>query len=357
MKPTGHQLLAEFMSCSADVLNNKKHLESLLTNAITHAGLTLKSVTSHSFDPVGITVMAIISESHIAIHTYPEANHASIDVFICAGPSDAHKRLLDHLEEGLHPQNVRVMEMQRGNPLDVKKANWMTNFTTNGFDVRYRVDNHLVSTRTKYQQLDIIENPTFGRMLFLDNEMQIAEHSAAQYADALIGPLLKNNASLGKVAILGGGDGVALRSLLDNGAQQALVADIDREVISYCKSFLPGLHDGAFDDPRASITVGEVNEFLDDNQGFDAIVSDLTTHPEALTRTERRTFLDQLFARMKASAKPGGMVTLQCCSSFDKESLTLLTELLEKHFTDVQFTETYLPMYCGTWVFASGRVA
>jgi len=79
-------------------LNNKKKLRQILKTGIHKCGLTLKRLSSHQFNPVGVTVTAIISESHIAIHTYPEARHVSIDIFTCSADSQTPLKLLNFLK-------------------------------------------------------------------------------------------------------------------------------------------------------------------------------------------------------------------------------------------------------------------
>jgi spermidine synthase len=74
---------------------------------------------SHKFDPVGVTVVSIINESHVAIHTYPENQHASIDIFHCSTESGSLFELIDYLKAGLQAQTLEAVELRRGKGLEV----------------------------------------------------------------------------------------------------------------------------------------------------------------------------------------------------------------------------------------------
>ncbi len=123
MKPHGIQLVAELNGCSPNILNDEKQLRSLLTEAIHKCGLYQLNILSHKFDPIGVTVISIINESHVAIHTFPEANHASIDIFHCSNESDSLLKLLNFLKTELNAQEVKFMEISRGSALGVIENN------------------------------------------------------------------------------------------------------------------------------------------------------------------------------------------------------------------------------------------
>ncbi|MFQ5752346.1 MAG: adenosylmethionine decarboxylase [bacterium] len=123
MKPYGIQLIAELKGCSPELLNDEKQLKTLLTEGIQKCGLLQLNILSHKFNPVGVTVISIISESHIAIHTYPEAHHASIDIFHCSAEARSLFKLLDFLQARLQAQNVKFMAIARGKKLELIEDN------------------------------------------------------------------------------------------------------------------------------------------------------------------------------------------------------------------------------------------
>ncbi len=356
MKPTGIQIIGEFIKVSSDRLNDREYLENLLVEGIDKSGLHTVKVLSHKFDPVGVTVIAIISESHIAIHTYPEAGHISLDIFTCSPDDQAPWRLFHFLEEKLKPKTKRAVRIVRGNPIYVEQNGFISNFSVNGFEVRYYVKKSLFSKRSQFQRIDIIENDPFGRILFLENEIQISEYDADLYNRKLLEPFLNGAEPPEHVAILGGNNGGLLHHLLKLGVEKITLAEIDPEVIEAVKKYLPGIHRGAFDDPRVEVVIAEPTEFLKQNRGFDALVYDLTTYPEAFVHMEREAYFDQIMRHTRESVKPGGLVSLQCCSELDRETRALFERLLPRYFEDVSFRDAYIPSFCENWIFAAARI-
>ncbi len=356
MKPLGRQLVAEFIYCSKKYLNDKEALDGILRLGIKESGLTLVSLTGKQFHPVGVTSIAVISESHIAIHTYPEAGHASIDIFTCANGAGKVNRLLSFLKDKLKPKTVRVMEIHRGNPLTVMQKDWITSFSGTGFEVKYHIDRVLLSKKTKYQYLDIIENASFGKMMFLDKDLQIAEKDARIYDTNMVSPLIERKNSFGKVAILGGGDGGVLREVLRHRPKSAYLVEIDEEVIKAAKEYMPEVCRKAFDSKKSNIIIDDANVFLEQEHGFDAVIYDLTMHPESITRMDRTEFLDRIFSRVRKNLNRNGLVSMQCCSEFDGETIRMLRKILPRHFKKIVFKTSFIPSFCENWVFATAEV-
>jgi S-adenosylmethionine decarboxylase proenzyme len=356
MKPLGSQLIAEFMNCAADVLNDKEALGRILATGIKRCGLTLISIDGHQFEPIGLTMIAIIGESHVVVHTYPEARHASIDIFTCSNGSHAKNDLLTFFKSQLKPGTVRVVSLDRGNPLAVREKDWITSFSSIGYETRYHIKNWIHSGRSEFQQIDIIENDDFGRMLFLDKDLQIAEKDAHIYNHSLVLPLENKSRSPKRVAILGGGDGGVLSEVLKYGPESVDLVDIDEDVILSSRQHLPSVCGGAFDHPHVNVHIDDANVFLKTHGGFDAIIYDLTMYPEALTNTGRRTFLREVFSSISASLADEGTVSMQCCSEHDHDTLDLLGSILKERFDDIVFEKRFIPSFCEEWVFASAVV-
>lgn len=356
MKPLGTQLVAEFIYCSKNILNDRKGLEQTLKRGIKESGLTLVSMTGKQFHPVGVTVIAVISESHIGIHTYPEARHASVDIFTCAAGSKAINKLLKFLKREMRPKTVRVAELARGNPLEIKQKEWITTFSGSGFEIKYHIKKRLLSKRTSYQQIDIIENDSFGKMMFLDKDLQIAEKDAPVYDSAMVTPLNERRKRLGTVAILGGGDGGVLREVLKYRPVSAYLIEIDEEVIKTAEKYMPSICGNAFSNKKANIVIADANEFLEAKHGFDTVIYDLTMHPESITSMDRADFLNQVFLKIKNNLNKKGLVSMQCCSEFDAETRKLLKRILPKYFKNIVYQTSYVPSFCENWVFASAEV-
>lgn len=88
-------------------------VEEALRKAAKLAGATLLNVDLHRFTPSGgITGVAVLAESHISIHTWPECAYAAIDVFMC-GEARPHKAV-EVLRNVFSPETLTISEHKRG---------------------------------------------------------------------------------------------------------------------------------------------------------------------------------------------------------------------------------------------------
>lgn len=355
MKPSGRHLIAEFIYCGKEILNDGERIEAALKEAIKECGFGLRKILTYRFQPAGVTSIAIISESHVAIHTYPEAQHASVDVFTCAPIPEKTRRLLNCLKATFQPKKVSTTEVLRGNPLEIASTSWITNFSSNGFAVRYHVKRKLVDTQSRYQHIEIIENDDFGRMLFLDKDLQIAEADAHLYNSSLLPPHIGRFLKGKEIAILGGGDGGVLHEVLKYNPRKVTLVELDEEVIHYSKRYLNSICNNAFDDPRVDIVIEEAGSFLDRAKTFDLFIYDLTLHPEAFVDLDRETYLSTLLSKLRKRLKDGGLLTIQCGSEFDKETQDLVNRILTSHFREVEYNSVFIPSFCEKWVFGVAK--
>ncbi len=82
-KALGKHILAEYKGCDESIINDIKSVEKVMIEAAKAAGATVIDSSFHRFEPHGVSGVVIISESHLAIHTWPEHSYASVDIFTC----------------------------------------------------------------------------------------------------------------------------------------------------------------------------------------------------------------------------------------------------------------------------------
>ncbi len=109
----GRHIIAEFLGCSSEVLNDIKALRKELIKAAERAGATIVEEAFHKFEPQGVSGIVIIGESHLSIHTWPEYGYAAVDIFTCGEYADPWKAY-EELKSVLKPKYVSVMEVKRG---------------------------------------------------------------------------------------------------------------------------------------------------------------------------------------------------------------------------------------------------
>ncbi len=80
---TGTHICADLYDCDAAILDNLSALREALLGAAQAANATVLEVSAHEFEPQGVTILLLLAESHMSIHTWPEEKYAAVDVFTC----------------------------------------------------------------------------------------------------------------------------------------------------------------------------------------------------------------------------------------------------------------------------------
>ena len=93
-------------------LNDIEHIEATLRRCVEAARATLLHIHLHHFQPSGVSGVAVLAESHISIHTWPEIGYAALDVFMC-GSADP-DACIPVLREAFSAKRVGVNELLRG---------------------------------------------------------------------------------------------------------------------------------------------------------------------------------------------------------------------------------------------------
>ena len=76
-------LLLELYGCDREKLNDESFLRCILNRAAKLANATVLNLISNKFEPHGVTASALLAESHISVHTWPESNYSAVDIFTC----------------------------------------------------------------------------------------------------------------------------------------------------------------------------------------------------------------------------------------------------------------------------------
>ncbi len=109
----GRHLLAEFYDCNPNILNNLQLVQEAMLSAATACGATVVDSKFHHFSPYGVSGAVIISESHLAIHTWPEYGYAAVDLFTCGTACDP-RMAYEHLQEKFKSGSAYCSELKRG---------------------------------------------------------------------------------------------------------------------------------------------------------------------------------------------------------------------------------------------------
>jgi len=96
-------------------LNDLAYIEAALRRCIKASGATLLHIHLHPFDPNGVSGVAVLAESHISVHTWPDDSYAAFDVFMCGDTKP--ELCIDILTETFEAERTEVQELLRGKDL------------------------------------------------------------------------------------------------------------------------------------------------------------------------------------------------------------------------------------------------
>ncbi len=109
----GQHVLAELEGVAPELLDDEQFLRDTLESALDRSDATVCQVIAEKFDPQGVTVLALLSESHASLHTYPEDGSIFIDVFTCGNTAQP-ERAVQLLADALSPTSTNLQSIRRG---------------------------------------------------------------------------------------------------------------------------------------------------------------------------------------------------------------------------------------------------
>jgi S-adenosylmethionine decarboxylase len=121
LAPVGTHCILELYDCPSKLLNDASYIQASLQEAAKQAESTLLREVLHQFDPQGVTALALLAESHISIHTWPEKGYAAVDVFTC-GQHTKPEQACYYLIQVLKAEQHSLCTLQRHTPVTMKEA-------------------------------------------------------------------------------------------------------------------------------------------------------------------------------------------------------------------------------------------
>jgi spermidine synthase len=222
----------------------------------------------------------------------------------------------------------------------------------------HAISDVLYSGHTKFQSVEILRSPAFGKLLVLDNKIQSAEVDEFVYHEALVHPPMFAHPRPENVFVAGGGEGATLREILKYpSVKKAVMVDIDADVIKVCRELLPEYHAGAFDDKRVKVFNTDARKWLaDTREKFDVIIIDLTEPieegPAYLLYT--REFYEIIRNRLTEN----GLISVQAGSTSYVEltNIKAVARTLRSIFPIVRIYQADIPSFGGPWGFCVASV-
>lgn len=211
----------------------------------------------------------------------------------------------------------------------------------------YDVEKVLYRGKSDYQEIIVIENPYFGKMLILDGVVQITERDEFFYHEMLVHVVMHAHPNPENVIVIGGGDGGAVREVLKHDTvKKVYFIEIDEEVINVSKKFFPSVA-SRVNDGLVEIKCMDGAEFVKGrNHDIDVVIVDSTD----IIGFAKSLFTVEFFKSVKESLTDEGMfVTLSESLHFHKDMVVAVQEEMRLIFPVVDLYTAPLITYAGNW--------
>ena len=332
-----------------DFLGVKKEYPPNFYNKVIHkiakrAKIEVLNISEKIFKPQGYTCLALLAESHMSFHTFPERGIISFDFFTCGkiSPTSA----LEVLKNEIKHERAVVRSFDRSN-----KGMYEDIYSTPGHKKYYVVDDVLENFVSKVgQHIEIVKLEEFGNSLFIDSELQVAEKDEKKYSSQFVNSALNLSKENSSAAIIGGGDGGVARELSSKGFDLIDWYELDPEVVKVCQKHLPKV----FGDLKANNKVktywGDAFESIKKvkDSRYDKIFVDLNDDDFCINLAAKN------MKSLKRILKPGGVITAQVgCLSKKPKQVKSWVELLQSNFGNAELSEVFIPSFDCRWNFAS----
>ena len=232
---------------------------------------------------------------------------------------------------------------------------WYSENHTQNVKLSIKVDRHIYSGKSDFQQIDIFDTPEFGRVFTLDGLVMLTERDEFIYHEMMTHIPMAVNPKIQKVLIIGAGDGGSVRELAKYSSIVHMdLVEIDKMVIDVCKEYLQGIS-CALDDRRLHIYYQDGLKFIRHHQNeYDLIIVD-STDPFG---PGEGLFTKEFYGNCYNALKEQGIMVNQIESPFYKNYAAEMSRAYKKilqTFPVAQAYQAYIPTYPGGhWLFAFG---
>ena len=217
----------------------------------------------------------------------------------------------------------------------------------------HAVKREIYHARSEFQDIEIVETEGYGRCLLLDGEVQSFEADEHIYHESMVHPALLLHDDPRRVLVIGGGEGATLREVLRHrSVEQAVMVDLDRQLITAAREYLPSFHQGSFDDPRVRLEFGDGRAFVEEcRKQFDSVIIDVTNPMEG--GPSYRLFTVEFYQAVRQRLRSNGVVVLQsdAVTLHGLESAATIQHTVRTVWPSAFTYAVFLPAYTTDWSF------
>jgi spermidine synthase len=230
-----------------------------------------------------------------------------------------------------------------------------------GYAQQMEITKMLADEKSQFQHIKIFDTVANGRVMTLDDIVQITDRDESAYADMLTHLPMLEHGKVERVMIVGGGDlSIADEALKHKNVKEVVLVDIDGRVIDLCKKLFGDINAKAFKDKRMKVVVADAFEYLgrkESKNRFDLIIAD---RPDPVG-PGKALFGETFYDRVKGALKKGGYATFQTGVPFYQPwEITEALQELARFFPRSGLYLSVVPTYIGgfmalSWASKGGK--
>ena len=308
------------------------------------AKVELLKISSHKFEPQGFTSVALLAESHMSFHTFPEREVVSFDFFTCGKISP--RVALNILKKEIDHKRIIVNNFDRSSVALKDDI-----YSTPGQKKYYVVNDILEKLVSKVgQKLEILNIEEFGNALFIDDELQVSEKDEKLYSSTFVKSGTRICKKTGIAAVIGGGDGGVVRECLQNNFNFVDWFELDPQVVELSYKHLPKITSRIKKSNKVKSYWGDAFKSIKsiEDSKYDHIFVDLNDDQYCIDLAKRN------MKGLKRILKKGGALTAQVgCQDKKPKQVKNWTKVLETSFGNTNLSEIFIPSFDCRWNFIS----
>ena len=318
--------------------------EKVINDIAKAAKVTILNISKYKFEPQGFTILALLAESHISFHTFPEKGIISFDFFTCGkvSPSVA----IDIIKKEFEHKRIVKKEFNRDT-----KSLYHDIYSSPGLQKSYVVNDVLEDFKSKVgQHIEILDLEQFGKSLFIDGEIQVASTDEHLYSSTFVGSGLNLNKDNERAAIIGGGDGGVARECISKNFNFIDWYELDPEVVDVCNKHLGDIGKKATEKNSVKCVWGDAFESIKSvsDDTYDHIFVDLNDDQFCIDLAAKN--MDSLVRILK----PKGVITAQVGSQDKKpQQVENWLNVFNQNFGNAKLSRVYIPSFDCSWNFSS----
>ncbi|RPG05465.1 MAG: adenosylmethionine decarboxylase [Pelagibacteraceae bacterium TMED267] len=342
MTKVGEHITLDIIGTAKDY--DSSIFEKVINEIAKAAKVTILKISKYKFEPQGFTILALLAESHISFHTFPEKGIISFDFFTCGkvNPSVA----IDIIKKNFDHKRIVKKEFNRDT-----KSLYPDIYSSPGLQKSYVVNDVLEDFKSKVgQHIEILDLEQFGKALFIDSEIQVAATDEHLYSSTFVGAGLSLNKENDRAAIIGGGDGGVARECISKNFNFIDWYELDPEVVEVCSKHLGDIGKKATEKNSVKCVWGDAFESIKSikDDSYDHIFVDLNDDQFCIDLAAKN--MDSLVRILK----PKGVITAQVGSQDKKpQQVENWLNVFNHNFGNAKLSRVYIPSFDCSWNFSS----